>query len=245
MITKTLTEFTRAVEYGANVRGAVGAGTTYRHPTDDVNAEINSSYAEYRELLVERGFDFFLTEGSQTALPSTRADTNENYSLIDWPATAELIKRVDVYKSGHWEALEEIDWSALRVAIGSSGTTTSERPRFFSPKSFGTVSGSTETAGKIALAPFATGGVYKLSYMTHWVDITTGANKFIFPTETGYRWSVWNCVAKLLIRDEDPQSLYSKTVNERERCEQRIGRFSPRTVSTGGGQMRRKANYLG
>lgn len=247
MITKTLTEMKRAVEYGAGIRGQIGTGATFRHPTDDVEAEINSAYGEFREMLVDRSFDFYLVESSQQNLPTARGDTNENYSLIPWPLAAQLIRRIDVYMNGQWESLEELDWARLRDPICASGTTggAGVRPRFFSPKSYGTVSAATEAAGEIALAPFGHGGKYKLSYLPVWVDITDDTHKFIFPNETGFRWTVWNTIARLLIRDEDPGQRYTKSEKERERCEERIGRFSAKTISTGGGRMRRSARYHG
>ena len=245
MIVKTLTEFKRAVEYGAGIRGQIGAGATFRHPVDDVETEINSSYGEYRELLVERDFDFFLTESAQASLPTSRADTNENYSLIDWPIAAQVIKRVDVYIQSTWYSLVEVDWSRLRDSIPSSGTTVAKRPLFFSPKAFGTISAATEVAGKIAIAPFCNTGKVKLTYMPHWTEITDDSSEFIFPTETGYRWAVWNCIAKVLIRDGDPMGQLPKVEGHLLKAEERIGRFSARTIATGGSQMRRSRRYFG
>lgn len=247
MIIKTLTELKRAVEYEASVRGQIGTGNTFRHPVDDIEAEVNSAYAEMREMLVTRDFDYFIEETAQALWPTSRADTDENYSLIDWPANALLIKRVDVVKNQNWESLEEIDWTQLRLAISPSANTTNQRPQFFSAKSFGTITGSTEVAGKIALAPFATGGKYKISYMPRWIDITNDTDEFIFPSETCFRWCVWNTVARICVRDESEMSTtrYNKSVTERSICEDRIGKFVPRTIGTGGGQMRRNPNYHG
>lgn len=245
MIVKTLTEFKRAVEYGAGIRGQIGAGSTFRHPTDDIETEINSSYGEYRELLVERDFDFFLTESAQASLPTTRADTNENYSLIDWPIAAQVIKRIDVYIQSTWQSLVEIDWARIRDAIPSSGTATAKRPLFFAPKAFGTITAATEVAGKIAIAPFCPVGTYKMTYMPHWTEITEDENEFIFPSETGYRWAVFNTIAKVLIRDGDPMNQLAKVEQHLMKAEERIGRFSARTIATGGSQMRRARRYFG
>lgn len=246
MIAKTLAEGIRAVEYGAGIRGQVGSGSTFRHPTDDVIAEFNSAYVEFRELMVERDFPLFLLETALTDLPSTRADTNENYSLIPWALTMQVIKRVDVYQNNEWSSLTELDWAGMRDAIQSTGSQGGRgyRPLYFSPKSFGTVSGATEAAGEIALAPFGTGGKYKLSYLPTWTAITDTTHKFIFPHETGFRWTVWNCIARLLIRDEDPGGRYTKSENERAKAEARIGRFQAKTIQTGGSGMRRSRNYF-
>lgn len=243
MIVCTLGEMKRAVEYGAGIRGQIGTGPTFRHPDVDVEAEINSSYGEFRELLVEKDFDFFLEETAQANLPTGRADTAETYSVVDWPLAAQLIKRVDVFVNNEWTSLEDIDWSQLRLPICGNGTSIATRPLYFSAKSFGTVTAATEAAGKIALAPFASRGKYKLSYLPRWTDITDDTHEFIFPTETGKRWVVWNTIARISIRDEDPGKRYDKSVTERGLCEARIGRFSARTIATGGTRMRRSKNY--
>lgn len=247
MIAKTLDEMTRAVEYGAGIRGQIGAGATFRHPTTDINAEINSSYGEFRELLVEREFDFFLVESAQANLPSGRADTNENYSVVPWPLEAQLIRRVDVFKNNEWSSLEELDWAQLRLPISACGTVggsnSSVRPLYFAPKSFATVSVATPAAGEIAIAPFATGGKYKLSYLPQWIEISVGTSKFIFPTETGFRWTIWNAIMKILIRDEDPGGRFEKCERGLAMAAERIGRFSARTISTGGKTMRRSRSY--
>jgi hypothetical protein len=247
VIVKTLAEVQRAVEYEASIRSQIGTGATFRHPTVDITAEINSSYAEFRELLVERDFDFFLEETAQANLPSTRADTLENYSLIDWPQAAQLIKRVDVYKDDEWESLEELDWSQIRQPqwVSPSGRSVADRPKFFSPKSFGTVTAATEAVGKIALIPFATSGKYKISYLPRWTDITNPEHKMIFPSETGFRWTVWNTVLKVSVRDTDPGKRYDKALMILRTLEERIGRFTSRTISTGGTRMRRSRNYHG
>ncbi len=245
MITATLAEMIRAVEFGASIRGQIGAGNTFRHPTDDVIAEINSAYGEFQELLVDCDFDFFLVETALANLPTTRADTAENYSLIDWPATALVIKRVDVFVDNCWDPLEKLDWAQLRLPLPRTGNRVCRRPEYFSAKSFGTVTGATTSAGKIALAPFATKGQFKVSYLPQWPGITDTTFKFIFPSETGKRWCVWNTIARISIRDEDPGRRYDKSLKERQICEDRIGKFSAQTIATGPTRMMRSKHYNG
>lgn len=243
-VTKSLTEMKRAFEYEGSL--VIGTDDDDRHPVDDVEAEINSSYAEFIELLVERGFNHALTEGAQTAFPSSRADTNENYSLIDWPATALCIVRIDVYKGGTWgDPLIETDWENIRNVTPLRGSSSCRMPTHYAVKTYGTVSTTSQSAGKIALAPFATGGVYKLSYVSNWAAITDDTYLFIFPSETGFRWTIWNAIARAMARDGDRQKRYDISVAERDRCEARIGRFIPQATTSQGGQMRRGRSYRG
>lgn len=242
-VVKTLEECKRAVEYRGSL--VIGADDTTRHPEADVEAEINSAYAEFVELLLERGFEHAITEGSQTAWPTSRADTNENYSLIDWPTGALSIARIDVYKAGQWDKLHETSWENLRGVAPTTGLSTTDRPTHFAVKTFGTVSAATQSAGKIALAPFATGGIYKISYVANWTAITNDSHLFIFPNETGFKWTIWTAVAAAMVRDGDRQNRYKMSVTERERCEKRIGKFVPQATTTTGGTMRRGRRYWG
>lgn len=244
-IIKTLAEVQAKVLSLGNIKGQVGSGVTFRHPTDDIVADINTSFAEYRELLVARKFDYFLVETSQADLPSSRADTNEQYSVIDWPTTALNLRRIDVYQYGEWKALKEIDWARLRDVIPRDASATNRRVEFFSPRSQATASTTTQTAGKIALAPFSTPGKYKLTYLPPHTAITDSTHVFVFASEAGFMWVVWNTICNIAIRDTDKERRYVPAVAERQRRADSIGTFSAATVATGGTQMRRAPGYNG
>jgi hypothetical protein len=245
-ISKTLTEYQAKVESLASIKGQVGSGNTFRHPSDDILDTLNSSYAEYRELLVSWKFDFFLEETTQAALPTSRADTNEQYALIDWPATAISIRRVDVYQRSEWKALSEVEWGRIRDVVPSAGPATSSRFRFFSAKSHGAPSTTTVTTGKLAIFPFSNAsGVYKVSYLPRHTPVATGSHVFVFASESGYMWAVWNAVAQLSIRDRDQGKRHAPSLVERARREKEIGFSSANTIATGGLQMRRSPGYNG
>ncbi len=245
-ITKTVTQFQTKVESLASIKGQTGTGSTFRHPTDDILDTLNSSYAEYIELLTSRKFDFFLEETAQTTLPPARADTNEQYSLIDWPTNAQSIRRVDVYQAGEWTSLRELEWGRIRDVVPPSGAATSQRFEYFSAKSHGTVSTTTLTAGKLAIMPYSrTSGKYKVTYLPKPTVITTGTHLFLFASEAGYMWAVWNAVAQLTIRDRDVGKRHKPSLVERALREKEIGFSSANTIATGGLQMRRSPGYNG
>jgi hypothetical protein len=237
-ITRSLVSIRTEVEYCADIRGQVVADG--RHPPDDVNRTINDVYRLFQTLLVTKGYTFYVQESSLAALPTARADTNEEYSLIDWPAAAVLIKRVDVYSGSGWIELEEIDWTQLRHVPGCSSNS---HPRYFAPKSHGTVSGSTLTAGKIALAPFGSNGTFKISYLPAWTDITTDAHLFLFPSEEGVQWVVWQTVRTIAARDNDSQKRWKMATDRTLECEAKIGSFVSKVIQTGPSQMRRSPTY--
>lgn len=243
-VTKTLSQFQDKVVNVASLKGQVGTGSTFRHETLDLVDTLNSVYAEYRELLVERNFDFFLEETSQAAAPTTRADTNEQYALVDWPADAIVVKRVDVYQGSEWTSLKPIDWARIRDVVPRTAFNSQRRYEFFSVKSSGKASTTTLTAGKIALLPFSTqSGFYKISYLPRHTAISDTTHIFVFQSETGYMWCVWNAVSQIAIRDRDSGKRWDKAERNMALLAQRIGHFIPQTVATGSSQMRRQPGY--
>ena len=133
-VTRTLAAM---LNRGAKLADIVlGTGTTFRHETVDAILYLNDSYRSMLTLLTTRGFDFALVETALAALPSTRADTNEQYSLIDWPSGAIMVKRIDVVSDSNWHELERRDWTTLRSEWRSTSGT-ARRPVVFAPKSHG------------------------------------------------------------------------------------------------------------
>ena len=220
----------------------LGSGSSARHETTDATLYLNDSYRQMLTLLTTRGFDFALTETAQAPLPSTRADTNEQYSLIDWPSGAILLKRIDVYSDGNWFELDRRDWTTLRSEWRSSAAT-ARRPVVYAPKSHGSVSGANFTVGKIALAPFSANGSYKVTYQAEWADITDTAHVFLFPDEHCVQWVLWDFVVKISARDRDNRKRHEIAVTERGHAEALIGHFVPNIVQTGPQTMVRSLNY--
>ncbi len=223
----------------------LGADSTARHETTDAGLYINDSYRALQTFLVTRGFDYFITETSLANLPSSRADTNEQYSLIDWPSGAVSLKRIDVYADGEWSELDKRDWATLRSEYRRGEASGYRRPLVYAPKTHGTVATTVLTAGKIAIAPFATNGQYKISYLPEWADIATtnGTYLFLFPDELCAQWLVWDFVAKICIRDRDNKGKHDDSVVERGRIEQLIGHHVPSVAGTGAISVQRSPHY--
>lgn len=241
-ITKTLAVVRNRCTKEADLTLAAGTDATKRHDTTDANTWINDSHRAMQILLTTRGFDFYLLETSLAALPSTRADTNEQYSLVDWPSGASVIKRVDVYSQSEWFELDRRDWSQLRSEC-RSGSGTATRPLVWAPKTHGTVATTVFTAGKIALAPFSSNGRYKISYLPEHTDNTTDANLFLYPDEWCAQWVVWDFVIKIAARDNNAKKRYEIAVAQQKKCEEMIGRYVPQITASGPLTVTRSPGY--
>lgn len=241
-ITKTLLAMRTLIGKEADVTIAAGTDATKRHDVTEANVYVNDSYREYLSFMTTRGFDYFLEESALAALPTQRADTNEQYSLIDWPSSALALKRLDVYSAGEWHELQRRDWSQLR-SEGRSAAGTASRPLVFAVKSHGKVSASTLTAGKIALAPFSSNGTYKATYLPEWANITTDANLFLFHDEWGAQWMTWNTVIKYSAQDNNAKKRFEIAQIQQAKCEAIIGHFVPQIASTGPLTVTRSPDY--
>lgn len=239
-VTRTLSAMLNRAAKLADI--VLGSGSTNRHETSDATLYLNDSYRQYLTLLTTRGFDFALTETSLAALPSTRASTSEQYSLVDWPTGSLLIKRIDVLSDGNWHELERRDWTTLRSEWRSTSAQ-ARRPIVYAPRSHGTVSGTTFTVGKIALAPFSSNGSYKITYQPEWTDITDTTHIFLFADEHGVQWVLWDFVIKISARDRDNRKRHEIALAERMHAEALIGHFIPNIVQTGPLTMVRSPNY--
>jgi hypothetical protein len=246
-VSKTLLEFRSKVEDLASINGQVGTTSAFRHLRSRVVEYCNSAYAELREELYTRKFDFYLLETALAAWPSSRADTNEQYSVIDWPSTALAIRRIDTYKNSEWLALTELDWARIRDVAPRTASSRTNRPTHYAWRDIGQPNTTSITAGKIALVPFATGGTYKISYLPRHTAIADGndTHVFVFPSETAFMWCVWTAVAAVTVRDRNRGGRYAMSISERKQLAQRMGIFGAAALATGGQQIRRSANFDG
>lgn len=210
-----------------------------RHLTADVESDVNAAYRQYQANLIAAGFDLFTLETSPAALPSS-PETGEDYSLVDIPTGTASIKRVDVLVDSEWVEAEAVEWGQIRQFTRQNWDT--HRRIGFSVRSMGTVSGSTEGVGTMAIAPFVT-GTYRISYLPEQPDITTGTDVFRFQSEDGAKWVICEVASQLAIRDHNQHGNYDRIVAERSRAKAHIGTAIPAVVSTGSTTTVRSRNY--
>ena len=229
-IQKTLTEMLRAVGYTGGVK--VGAGSTFRHTTDDITAEINSAFVMQQELSVMLKHSFYAEEGALATLPTSRATTGANYSVVDWPLAAHDIVRVDILVNGSWDKLLSFDLENIHDVCPRRSSSQSQRPTHFSAVRFASVATDTAVVGKIAIAPFCSSGQYRLVTLPVWTPITTVGHKFIFASEHAFRWTVATVITRTTTRDRNTAKRYDAAMLEKKECRAAMG--ATRTIETGG-----------
>lgn len=246
--TRTVLQVRQRVLYRADIQVVSPNATTARHQLADINQEISDSYRDFLAFMKTRGFDVQLIETAQANLPTTRADTNEAYSEVAWPAGSAYIKRIDVLVGGTWSELTRRDWGQLRSEYRSSSGSC-QRPQVWAPKSQGSVSTNTFTAGKIAIAPFApVGGKFKITYAPEFVDLpldTSGdAFLMLFPDPNCYNMVVWDVASKVCIRDRDNKKQLDACLAKKAECQALIGQFADEIVDTGPMSLTRGPDYF-
>ena len=206
-------------------------GLTSRHPDADITRRLNASIRALRALLTSNGLPYFLTSTSATTLTGTLV-SDESYSEIPWPAAAVQIHGVDVEFSGStgdWYPLQPITWAQRRTLAWAWER---QGPRAFAVRSVPVGSGSSTTAGVIALFPGAASGRYKVWYLAEFTDLGSGTDVFLGLPEW-HEWVVCDVVRALAQRDDDQRETYQIATQRQAEAEARALAAAQRAVSAG------------
>jgi hypothetical protein len=217
-------------------------GSDPRHPEADLLLVLNDSYRMVREHYTTVGFREYIEPTTPLTGPAA-PETDETYGVVDYPTSALSLQGFDVFdpSTSEWEPLEEIDWEERRTFQTQRQP---RRPGFYSLRSFGSVSGATEAAGKIAFFPFVASMTYRLHILPEWTDITDTAHKFIFPSPAGFDLMVMDAVWKVSgLRDGDKQKRVALAAQGIVDAKSRIGSYVPRVTNTGPKTIRRARNW--
>lgn len=238
MLVKTAAQALARVVSLADIDGQT-SGTNPRHAEADNLLMLNDSYRMVREHYTVNGFREYITVGAEGTGPST-AETNETYGVVDYPTTVMSLVGFDVLLEGRWRPLEEIDWEERR-SFQHDG---SREPKFYSLRSFGSVSGATASAGKIAFFPFVPSITYRLHTLDEWTDITDTTHAFILPSQSGYDLMVYDTAWKIAaLRDGDRNARAQWLMRGIETAKAAIGTFTPKVTQTGPKTIRRDRYY--
>jgi hypothetical protein len=240
-----------AVAHQAGIDIDAVGGTIPRHPTAWVNGVINDSFRSLRAFVVARRYNLYKLATAAATIPTTPPVVGETYAEIPWPTTASDILGVDVLidASYGWRPLEPVEWEERRsfdvAPLLASGV---YAPYAFSAISQGSVSGSTFTAGTIALFPMPRGGSYKIWYLPEHTDVTVDANLFLFGNEDWAQWCIWEATRRIATRDNDSNSRLSEAARQlnplaADTVAYRIAQSAPRHVRAGPQTMTRAWNY--
>lgn len=204
---------------------------TARHPTSDLNNRINASIRSLRALVTANGLPYFLTSTSAATLAGTLV-SEESYSEVPWPSAAVQIHGVDVEftgATGDWYPLVPITWVQRRTLAYAWER---QGPRAFAVRAIPTGSGSSTTAGVIALFPGADTGRYKIWYLPEFTDLSSDSDVFLGLPEW-HEWVVCDVVRTLAARDDDQRETYQIVTAKQAEAEQRLLASVTRTVSAG------------
>lgn len=206
-------------------------GLTDRHPDADLTLRINASIRALRALVTANGLPYFLSSTAATTLTGTLV-SEESYSEIPWPATAVQIHGVDVEftgSTGDWYPLAPISWVQRRTMAFAWER---QGPRAFAVRSIPTGSGSSTTAGVIALFPGASSGRYKVWFLAEFTDLSADSDVFLGLPEW-HEWVVCDVARTLCARDDDQRETYQILTAKQGEAEQRLLASVTRTVSAG------------
>lgn len=245
MLAVVLSELEENIESQASVR--IGTGSGARHPSSILTKRVNDAFRRYQTFLTSRGFSWFIEETAALALPTTRADTDEPYSVVPWPTVARTIELVSVLVSNRWTDCDRIEWPQIRRYshghLSGLSAGESHRPLAFAPKKYGEVSGTSAAAGEIALTPFAPVGQYRVGYIPEHANIEDDTTAFRYPDQLGIDWVVFSVAMKYQTRDGDSRRRYAMLRDELSRVEAEIGRATQVTINSGPLTMDRSSTY--
>jgi hypothetical protein len=250
-ITRTLAAMRVELAKQASIDTDDTGGTFARHPTAWVNIVLNDAFRSYRSFITQHHYQLYKLATTAAALPTTPSVTGELFAEIPWPSTAVDVLGIDVLTQAElgWRKLEPVEWEERRMFDPAPFLAEGVyAPYAFSTVSEGTVSGSTFTAGSIALFPLPRGGTYKTWYLPEWVDITTDGHLFLFPDEDGAQWVLWEATRRIAARDNDSNNRLAEAARQLnplmpDTVAGRIVKSAPKKVKAGPKTIRRSADY--
>jgi hypothetical protein len=162
-------------------------GSNSRHAPARINAILNRKYRELLSRAGQLGLPHGLTNGGPQTLGSPLTD--EDFISVDIPSAASEVVGIDVRTaSGRWSKLDSIVWEQRRdIAFNDydprarpGGLLPAHGVGFWAVRQAPSVSGSTLTAGKLAVWPTRLGGgQYQLQYVANWTAISADTDLFL------------------------------------------------------------------
>lgn len=208
------------VRYRANIEGE-----TARHPDANLERLINESWQEFREVISDAGYPYYLKakSGTLTAGPMTPDASvptlQAAFGTLPLPADCLRVYAVDVEIDGKMVELEPLAFE--RRNAYQLNATKIGRPQGFYPYDMGQESTTTVTAGALAIIPASDSAYrYTLWYLPVWTDIST--TSVFNGLASGEQWVIWDVCVKVTARDNDRQNIFQIAMAERAREQERL-----------------------
>lgn len=193
---ETLGSIKAAAIYRADLEGI-----SDRHPSLNLNYEVNASMRHLRTKMANNDVLAVLSQTALANLPTVAALSNQAYwAEVPWPVDAVSIHGLDVLISGEWDRIEKgvLEQRARHQRRSGRGELFhSESGAMWSEKA---LPQSSAAAGTLMLFPVPSSGQYILWFLTQWVDILTDTAEFP-GQEHWLQWVIWDVAVKCLIRD--------------------------------------------
>lgn len=233
--------------------GDFGPDTTSgRYPNTRLNRELNASWQRCREIATTKGDGtIYLKHTTPAQMTPGTLDSASSFGVISMPTDAVAIHGIDVvFSSIDIQPLEAVSFADRNVFRDVYGGPTG-RPIGFAVINTGVESGSSVTAGQIAIFPAPDSAyTYTIWYVPKWTDLANDTD--VFDGVAGWEdWVVWDSVIKIATGDNDAQNVLAMANQERDKAEalivrranaiQRVGPTRRRDVS---GQSRRARTLL-
>lgn len=197
---QTLGDVKQAATYRVDLEGIID-----RHPTLNLNQEVNLSCRQLRLKLANNDVTAVMVSSAILTLPTTEAVAGGGYAEIPWPPDAISVHGIDANVGGDWNPIPQGDFTQRRVGQSSSFR---GDYRFIDESSFRwiirSLPVSSVSPGAIMLFPVPTGGRYVIWSLGPWVELTNDTTDIPFQ-EGWIEWVIWDVGIKALIRDTGPQ----------------------------------------
>lgn len=214
---------------------ALEGDVTYRFSVSGVSARhsvgvngrvrqlLNASWRETREIIAMASDGSYLQRTATLTLPIVAAVSGEAYAEVDFPVNAVAIYGVRcLVNAPRWYALRRISFTAIHdfqsQGLNGIGFNPTSGPIAYCTRLIPDGVGSTETAGKIMIAPVPVSGSYALWFLEGWTDRTADAD-----TLPGMADWIEHCILGALIKmaqpDGDSQKQVQMWMIERNRIE--------------------------
>lgn len=228
---ETLGSIKQAVIYRGDLEGI-----TDRHPTLNLNQEVNASCRMFRTKAATNDVMAVMNTTALLPLPVTAALSGAGYwAELPWPADSVSVHGMDVLVGGTWDVVKHGTLGQRRPMPGTGNRGdyryASDIEAMWCEKALPQGSAS---PGIIQLFPVPSGGQYILWYLTPWVDLTTDTADVPLQ-EAWAQWVIWDVAVKCLIRDvgQTPSAQLEKCESERAACWADIKPAVQRVVKAG------------
>lgn len=179
---------------------------TVRHPDAQLIRMFNLAWRQLRTRLSNAGFSYFLEATDAAALPTSAAETGEQYLEVDFPAGAAGVYGLDINIGSRWLPLRQGSFAERRdyqnrFAQGRLN----KAPEVFVVRTVPQEDTTSLVAGKVMLFPLNTSGHdYRLWYLPVWPEIDVANTTYVvYGHDIWFDWAILDVAIRVHIRDND------------------------------------------